>query len=305
MKAVFIERYNVEKLYKADYNPRAIQPEKLELLKESITRFGLIKPLILNGENGILTASHQRITAVKELGITEVPVIQMKGISRQDEIRFNLYHNSIETSVSKVCLTAPLRPGYNIVPHDEIEIIDRGKTASIHEIGNLIIKYGEWGSVICDEEGNVRYNADYAVSCKLLRRDLLCFVVPTKDIEALGRFLSVDFGEYYYHNLGVRSCNQLHCQLHRSVNGERVMKRHNYSSTYESYVLPRIRRDMRVLDFGAGECAYARRLQSEGYKILAYEPNYRTAKTPWTSGRSSGSSGTSRRMCRTMACSTW
>ena len=274
MKAVFIERYSAEKLFKADYNPRAIQPEKLELLKKSITHFGLIKPLILNGENGILTAGHQRITAIKALGIKEVPVIQMEGISRQDEIRFNLYHNSIETNASKVRLTGPLRLGYNIVPSDEIVIIGRGKTVVLNEIGNLIIKYGEWGSVICDEDGNVLYNADYAVSCKLLRRELLCFVISSKDVEALDRYLTVDFGEYYYENLGVRSCNQLYCQLHRSINGE-VVKRQNRSTTYDRHVLPRINRDMRILDFGAGECAYARRLQADGFKILAYEPNYR------------------------------
>jgi len=183
----------------------------------------------------------------------------MEGISRQDEIRFNLYHNSIETNASRVRLTAPLHLGYNIISHEDILIVQRGKTIVLNEIGNLIIKYGEWGSVICDEAGNILYNADYAVSCKLLQRYLLCFVVPTKDVEALDRYLSVDFGEYYYENLGVRSCNQLYCQLHRSVNGETV-KRQNLSTTYDRHVLPRITHDMRILDFGAGECAYVRRL---------------------------------------------
>ena len=43
----FIENYPIENLKSADYNPRQINKESLESLKESISKFGIIKPLII------------------------------------------------------------------------------------------------------------------------------------------------------------------------------------------------------------------------------------------------------------------
>jgi ParB family chromosome partitioning protein len=43
------------------------------------------------------------------------------------------------------------------------------------------------------------------------------------------------------------------------------------SRTYERFILPRIRKTDRVLDFGAGQMDYVRRLQREGYDIHGLE----------------------------------
>lgn len=100
----FIENYPVSKLQAADYNPRKINKSALRKLKESITKFGIVKPIIINGENGILTAGHQRTKALKDLNIEFVPVIKLEGIEKSDEIMFNLFHNSVETNLSSVRL---------------------------------------------------------------------------------------------------------------------------------------------------------------------------------------------------------
>ena len=101
----FIKNFPADKLSVAEYNPRAINEKSFTKLKESIKEFGIIKPLILNGENNILTAGHQRTRAIKDLVISKVPVIKLQNISKSDEIMFNLFHNSIETNTSKVSIS--------------------------------------------------------------------------------------------------------------------------------------------------------------------------------------------------------
>ena len=104
MKAEFIPNYPLEQLKPADYNPRPLDEEKFVLLQESLRKFGVIKPVIINGENGILTAGPQRTRAMKAIGLTHCPAIRLQGITRTDEIRFNLFHNSIETNKTPVTL---------------------------------------------------------------------------------------------------------------------------------------------------------------------------------------------------------
>lgn len=82
----FIENYPVNALKAADYNPRKINKSAFRKLKKSIAKFGIVKPIIINGENGILTAGHQRTKALKDLNIECVPVIKLEDIEKSDEI---------------------------------------------------------------------------------------------------------------------------------------------------------------------------------------------------------------------------
>ena len=142
----FIENYPVENLKSADYNPRQINKEALESLKESISKFGIIKPLIINGDN-TLTAGHQRLKALKDLKIKDVPIIKLKNINKADEIMFNLFHNSIETSSSKVSISLinQLKVGYNFVEPKFVNIRFNKNPIIVKEISKLLIKYDTWG----------------------------------------------------------------------------------------------------------------------------------------------------------------
>ena len=73
----FIPHYPIKDLKPADYNPRQITPEAFENLKDSIKKFGVVKPIILNG-TGVLTAGHQRIRAMREVGMETTPAIMLK-----------------------------------------------------------------------------------------------------------------------------------------------------------------------------------------------------------------------------------
>ena len=102
MRTKFYTEYPLSELTPADYNPRKLEENKFLKLQESLKFFGVIKPVIVNGDNGILTAGHQRTRAMKAIGLTKTPAIKICNISKTDEIRFNLFHNSIETNKTKV-----------------------------------------------------------------------------------------------------------------------------------------------------------------------------------------------------------
>ena len=119
----------------------------------------------MNGKNNVLTAGHQRTKASKAIGITKVPAIIIhKDIPMVDEVRFNLFHNSIETNLSKTIIKdADSIPfGYSFVNYDRIKPLEYKNPEVLKEISKLCIKYGEWGSVIIDEYGNVVQNSEYA-----------------------------------------------------------------------------------------------------------------------------------------------
>lgn len=275
--AAFIPSYPLDQLVPADYNPRKLDEDKFVLLQESLRKFGVIKPVIINGGNGVLTAGHQRTRAMKAIGLTHCPAIRLQGISRTDEIRFNLYHNSIETNKSEVTLDlegSELEPEtYAYIDPDKVHFERNANAIVVNGMSGLIMRYGGWGSVVCDEGGRVLLNSDYAVACQQLRTPVLAYMIPRADEEEMMRYLSVDYGVYCYDVLGVKSYNQLHCQMHR-LQGKK--SRAITSSLYETRVIPTLRKDERTVDFGAGRCAYANMLAGQGYHILPYEPHYQT-----------------------------
>jgi hypothetical protein len=268
----FIENYPVEKLIPTKYNPRKIEDEVFEKLTESINKFGIIKPIIINGENGILTAGHQRTKAIKSLGIETVPVIKLPDIVKSDEIMFNLFHNSIETNRSDVRITdiSGSEFGYSFVVPGRISFEKNLNPVIVKEIGILIMKYGCWGNVVCDENGRILLNSEYAIACKLLDKPILVFKIENKKVSDLLKYLNLDYGEYDFDTLGIKDYNQTYCQMNR-LGGKKPLR----STTYTKFVLPILQKPHRVLDFGAGKCAYSRELRKQGYKFSMYEPFYR------------------------------
>lgn len=273
IKNKFVLNYDVSKLNSADYNPRKITEEGFEALKGSLKKFGLVKPVILNGKNNILTAGHQRTKASKSIGLKTVPAIIInKDIPMVDEVRFNLLHNSIETNISKTIIEGAesLPFGYSFVSYDKIKPIEYKNPEVLKEVSRLCMRYGEWGSVIIDEYGNVVQNSEYANAIHNLKYGLLVYKMKNDDV---AEFLNIcennEFGEYSYENLGVKAYNQLYCQMNR-VAGEK-----RKSVLYENAVLKEINKKDRIVDFGAGKCAYINYLKDKGYKAFAYEPHFK------------------------------
>lgn len=88
----------VESLIVSEYNSRFWSKEAISQLKESISRHGLIDPLLVNSASNrknILIGGHFRLSIAKELGIKEVPVvyINVPDIEKEKEINIRMNKN--------------------------------------------------------------------------------------------------------------------------------------------------------------------------------------------------------------------
>jgi len=85
----------------ATYNPRTWSKEQAAQLKESLIRFGIVDPLLVNSapnRKGIVIGGHFRLEVIKELGIKEVPAvfINIPDIEKEKELNIRLNRNTGE-----------------------------------------------------------------------------------------------------------------------------------------------------------------------------------------------------------------
>jgi DNA modification methylase len=75
-------------------NARTHPKRQIEQIIASIRAFGFTNP-ILTDEGGRLIAGHGRLRAAKEMGLVEVPVIELAGLSEQEKRALRLADNKI------------------------------------------------------------------------------------------------------------------------------------------------------------------------------------------------------------------
>lgn len=100
-KNMRIEYVSIDTLKPAEYNPRKWTKDAEVQLKESITRYGIVDPLLVNNAPercGIVIGGHFRLTVLKELGFTEVPVVYLTipELEREKELNLRLNKNTGE-----------------------------------------------------------------------------------------------------------------------------------------------------------------------------------------------------------------
>ncbi len=83
------------------YNPRVHNPDQAAKLKESIKKFGLVDPIIVNSapeRANIIIGGHFRAEVAKELGMSDVPVVfvNIPDIEREKELNLRLNKNTGE-----------------------------------------------------------------------------------------------------------------------------------------------------------------------------------------------------------------
>lgn len=86
---------HVSDLIPADYNPRQMTKEQAADLRKSIEQFGLIDPLIVNvhpSRQNILVGGHMRLQIAKEMGISEVPCVEV-NLTHEQEKQLNVRLN--------------------------------------------------------------------------------------------------------------------------------------------------------------------------------------------------------------------
>ena len=97
-KAKNIVIKDIDDLKFADYNPRQLTEQQYKHLKDSISRFGLVDPIIINknkDRKNTIIGGHQRTRVAKTMGITEIPCVEVDlDIDRERELNIRLNKNT-------------------------------------------------------------------------------------------------------------------------------------------------------------------------------------------------------------------
>lgn len=96
---IAVEYVHASELRPAEYNPRKWNKEAQEQLSESIKRFTLVDPLIVNSapnRKNIVIGGHFRLEVAKKLGYSEVPVVYVNipDIEKEKELNLRLNKNT-------------------------------------------------------------------------------------------------------------------------------------------------------------------------------------------------------------------
>lgn len=95
VKEITVEYVKPGDLIPAEYNPRKMRPSAFVKLKEGITRFGMVDPLIVNERTNTLVGGHQRLRAAMDLGWERVPIVRV-DLSPEEEKALNIALNNAE-----------------------------------------------------------------------------------------------------------------------------------------------------------------------------------------------------------------
>jgi len=92
-----IQYYKPTDIIMAEYNPRQLTKDQYSQLKDSLTRFGLVDPLIINkhkDRKNILVGGHQRLRVATELGLDKIPCVEVElPLDKEKELNIRLNKN--------------------------------------------------------------------------------------------------------------------------------------------------------------------------------------------------------------------
>ena len=89
--------YNIENLNPAEYNPRELTKKQYENLKESLQKFGLVEPIIVNSHKeraNIVVGGHQRLRIWSEMGNKVIPCVFVNlTLKKEKQLNIRLNKN--------------------------------------------------------------------------------------------------------------------------------------------------------------------------------------------------------------------
>ena len=94
MKELKIEYKKIKDLIPYVNNTRTHSENQVMQIASSIKEFGWTNPILLDGENGII-AGHGRLMAAQKLNETEVPTIQLHGLSESQKKAYIIADNKL------------------------------------------------------------------------------------------------------------------------------------------------------------------------------------------------------------------
>lgn len=96
-----VEYVEIKKLKAASYNPRKWSESAIENLKDSVRRFGMVDPLIVNkasNRENVVIGGHFRLKVAKDLGFKTIPVVyvDITDVEKEKELNLRLNKNTGE-----------------------------------------------------------------------------------------------------------------------------------------------------------------------------------------------------------------
>jgi len=89
-----VEYRNIDALIPYVNNARTHSDEQIAQIAASIKEFGWTNPVLVDGDNGII-AGHGRVQAARKLEQTEIPVIELQGLSDAQRRAYVLADNRL------------------------------------------------------------------------------------------------------------------------------------------------------------------------------------------------------------------
>lgn len=94
---LLVEYVAIESLKDCEYNPRTWSSEDRKQLKESLSRFGVLDPLIVNSTEehmNVVVGGNFRLSMLRELGHTTVPIVRVHlSLEKEKELNIRLNKN--------------------------------------------------------------------------------------------------------------------------------------------------------------------------------------------------------------------
>ena len=90
---MIIETKKLSDLKPAPYNPRCSTKKQEKHLQESLTKFGVVEPIIFNKQTGYIVGGHFRVRELKKLGYKEVECV-IVDLNEADERELNIRLNA-------------------------------------------------------------------------------------------------------------------------------------------------------------------------------------------------------------------
>lgn len=174
----------LKELKPCEYNPRKISSSQRKQIMESVKKFGIVDPLVINtNENrkNIIVGGNQRSTIYEELGYESVPCVEVNlDIEGEKELNVRLNKNQAEFDFEALN-----------------EIMNRDLLLQIgfkeNELTKLADEYEEKVNAIKDEDAQMpitpKHNEKYGVVMIYAKEDV--------DLTWLKNFLGIDKSECY------------------------------------------------------------------------------------------------------------
>jgi len=120
------------------YNPRIISEKSMSGLRESISRFGYIDPIIWNRKTNSVISGHQRLEALKVLGEKEIQVVEVNLDDKEEKaLNITLNNPEIQGQFDSVKLQGLLGEIQDIPTFKELCLSDLFSSPNSNEITNI------------------------------------------------------------------------------------------------------------------------------------------------------------------------